>query len=97
MFLVSLVVFFPISAFELFNSVLDRNHLNKSIYREVVMNMSLGKRILDYVKSFWSEALAKFIGRVIAAMFLIVGFFYFLGRAMRAGIPENRLFRVECG
>lgn len=88
-FLVSLVVFFPISAFELFNSVLDRNHLNKSIYREVVMNMSLGKRILDYVKSFWSEALAKFIGRVIAAMFLIVGFFYFLGRAMRAGIPEN--------
>ena len=53
MILVSLVAFTPISVFEFFNALFDRNHLNKSIYREAARNMGWGKIALDYMKSFW--------------------------------------------
>lgn len=87
--LISFVMFIPIYVFEFFISILDGNYLNKSIYRESTMNMSRRKRALDYTKSFWVHGLAKFIGRTVAATFLIVGFFLFFSRAIQEGIPEN--------
>lgn len=89
MILVSLVAFTPISVFEFFNALFDGNHLNKSIYREAARNMGWGKIALDYMKSFWVDGIAKFIGRAILAIFSIVGFVIFVSRAIQAGIPEN--------
>lgn len=87
----ALFIYIPISAFEIFNCISDRVYLHKDIFRVATGGMAKRERVWEWVKSFLLDGLAKFIGRVISAIFAIVGFWFLLSKALREGNPGSLL------